>query len=69
MNRMLSIGCALLLTASLTGCAGMNKRQRNTAIGAPWAAWRLGLDRRQHGGHRRWRGGGIGSQGDSGKKK
>ena len=35
MNRMLSIGvCALLLTASLTGCADMNKRQRNTAIGA-----------------------------------
>lgn len=35
MNRTLSTGlCALLLASSLAGCADMNKRQRNTAIGA-----------------------------------
>ena len=60
----------LLLTASLTGCADMNKRQRNTVIGAAVGGVAGSVDRRQHGGHRGWRvvGGVIGSQGDSGRK-
>ncbi|MFO1234611.1 MAG: hypothetical protein U1E47_05950 [Rivihabitans pingtungensis] len=60
MNRMLSIGvCALLLTASLTGCADMNKRQRNTAIGAAVGGVAGSvLTGGSSGGHRGWRGGG-----------
>ena len=73
MNRMLSIGvCALLLTASLTGCADMNKRQRNTAIGAAvggvaGSVLTGGSTVGTVGGA--VVGGVIGRQGDSGKKK
>ena len=63
-------GVCLLLTASLTGCADMNKRQRNTAIGAAVGGVAASV---LTGGSTVGTvgavvGGVIGNQGDSGKK-